>query len=154
MRGSSYEIAGWDSGWSKWQGNPQPRAFGNNNRELLWRRIIHMGKFMQVDIRVIPIYEKSLAEQFPRITDLLKQMYYTEPVEKEVSLYALVDYMVSVGNNPETPDDIKRKIKPYVQKMLSSKRIAREQLLSKKLNELDKTLYLIEDQFEDLEGSL
>lgn len=113
-----------------------------------------MGKFMQVDIRVIPIYERSLVEQFPRITDLLKQMSYTEPVEKEVSLYALVDYMVSLENNPETPDDIKRKIKPYVQKMLSSKRIAREQLLSKKLNELDKSLYLIEDQFEDLEGAL
>jgi len=113
-----------------------------------------MSKFMQVDIRVIPIYEKSMAEQFPRITDLLKKMSYTEPVQKEVPLYALVDYMVSVENNPETPDDIKRKIKPYVQKMLSSKRIAREQLLSKKLNELDKSLYLIEDQFEDLEGVL
>ena len=113
-----------------------------------------MSKFMQVDIRVIPRYERSLVEQFPRITDLLKQMYYTEPVEKEVSLYALVDYMVSVTHNPEMPHDIKRKIKPYVQKMLSSKRIAREQLLSKKLNELDKSLYLIEDQFEDLEGAL
>lgn len=113
-----------------------------------------MGKFMQVDIRVIPIYEKGLAEQFPRISDLLKKMSYTEPVEKEFSLYALVDYMVSVEKNPETPDDIKRKIKPYVQKMLSSKRIAREQLLSNKLNELDKSLYLIEDQFEDLEGVL
>ncbi len=113
-----------------------------------------MSKFMQVDIRVIPIYEKSMAEQFPRITDLLKKMSYTDPVEKEIPLYAVVDYMVSVENNPETPDDIKRKIKPYVQKMLSSKRMAREQLLSKKLNELDKSLYLIEDQFEDLEGAL
>lgn len=113
-----------------------------------------MSKFMQVDIRVIPVYEKSLAKQFPRITDLLKKMSYREPVKKEVSLYVLVDYMVRLEDNPETPDDIKRKIKPYVQKMLSEKRIAREQLLSKKLNELDNSLYLIEDQFEDLESAL
>ena len=116
--------------------------------------MLTMSKYMQIDIRVLPIYEKRLWEQFPRITDLLRQMSYGDPVEKEVSLYVLVDYMVSLVRNPETTQVVRNKIEKPVQKILDLKRLAREQLLAKKLNELDQTLYLIEDLFQDLEEAL
>jgi len=52
------------------------------------------------------------------------------------------------------PSGIKEKIDPYVTKMKALKKTAGELLLSRKLNELDRFLYQIEDQFLDLESSL
>jgi hypothetical protein len=116
--------------------------------------MVIMSKYMQIDIRVLPVYEKRLWEQFPHITDLLRQMSYAEPVEKEVSLYVLVDYMVSLIHNPDAPEVVRNKIEKPVQEILVLKRLAREQLVSRRLNELDQTLYLIEDLFQDLEEAL
>lgn len=113
-----------------------------------------MSQYMQIDIRVIPFYEKPFVERFPNIADLLKRMSYTAPQKKEVSFYALVDNMVSISHDPDVPSDVKEKIGPFVQEMARVKKMAREQLLSRKLNELDQLLYKIEDQFEDLESSL
>ncbi|MBW1902314.1 MAG: hypothetical protein JRJ20_11855, partial [Deltaproteobacteria bacterium] len=52
------------------------------------------------------------------------------------------------------PSDVKESIGPFVQEMLSVKKMAREKLLSRDLNELDQLLYKIEDQFEELESRL
>ncbi len=113
-----------------------------------------MSQYMQIDIRVVPFYEKPFVERFPNIADLLKRMSYPDPQTKEISFYALVDNMVSMSRDPDIPPDVKESIGPFVQEMFRVKKIAREKLLSRDLNGLEKYLYEIEDQFEALESSL
>jgi len=113
-----------------------------------------MSKYMQVDIRLRPFYEKPLVKVFPKISKLMSGMDYKEPLEKGPSLYVIVDSLVSMSRDPMVPSDIKEKINPYITKMKALKETARELLLLRKLNELDQCLYQIEDQFLDLESSL
>ena len=113
-----------------------------------------MSKYMQIDIRLRPFYEKPLIKEFPKVSKLMSNMDYKEPLEKEPSLYELVDSLASMSRDTMVPSDIKEKISPYVSKMKLLKEKARELLLSRKLNELDRCLYQIEDQFLDLESSL
>ena len=113
-----------------------------------------MSKHMQVDIRIIPFYEKRFEKRFPNIADVLRQMSHNELVEKEVSLYELVDSLENIADSPDTPSRIREKLRPHVRKIVAVKEIAREHLLGRRLNELDQTLYQMEDAFEDLEGAL
>ncbi|MFO7600312.1 MAG: hypothetical protein R6X27_10955 [Candidatus Desulfacyla sp.] len=113
-----------------------------------------MSKYMQIDIRLIPFYEKRFEKRFPNIAKLLTQRSYTELVEKGVSIYEMADTLETVAENPDTPSDLKDAISPYVEKMMQLKEVAREHLLARRLNELDQALYRMEDVFEDLEGAL
>ena len=113
-----------------------------------------MSQYMQIEIRVVPFYEKPFVERFPNLSELLKRMSTMDPQTKEISFYALVDHMVSMSRDSDVPSDVKESIGPFVQEMLSVKKLARESLLARDLNELDKLLYKIEDVFEELEGRL
>ena len=113
-----------------------------------------MSQYMQIEIRIVPFYEKPFVERFPNIADLLKRMSNTDTQTKEISFYTLVDKMVGMSHDPDVPSDVKESIGPFVQEMLSVKKMAREKLLSRDLNELDQLLYKIEDQFEELESRL
>lgn len=115
---------------------------------------VAMSKYMQIEIRVMPIYERKFKKEFPLITDLFERMGYIELAEKEISFYDLVDWMVTIRNSPNLPAEIKRVIDPYVDRMLEIKNAAREHLLGRRLNELDRLLYQVEDQFKDLEQAL
>lgn len=113
-----------------------------------------MSQYMQIDIRLIPIYEKGFVKQFPRIARLLREWSPRTQPETELSMYALVDYVADLSHEPRLPPDIKNRIAPYVKKLSTLKETAREQLLSRDLKALDQSLYRIEDQFEDLEQIL
>ena len=113
-----------------------------------------MSKFMQIDIRILPFFEKTFEKNFPNIADLLQRLSYGEMVKKNPSFYDLVDAMVTILEHPDTPKEVKETIAPAVRKMNGLKETARDYLLSRKLNDLDRVLYQIEDQFEDLERSL
>ena len=113
-----------------------------------------MSKYMQVDIRIIPFYEKRFEKCFPNITGLLKRMSHMDLVEKETSFYEMADYLETITDNPNTPSDVRDQLGPYVEKIMELKEIAREHLLSRRLNELDQVLYQMEDQFADLEKVL
>jgi hypothetical protein len=109
---------------------------------------------MQIDIRIIPFYEKTFEARFPRIYELLGKTSHKDLIKRELSLYELVEYIVSISRDPETPSGIKDKIKPFAEDVLSLKESAREHLLARRLNELDQVLYSIEDHFEDFEQAL
>jgi len=113
-----------------------------------------MSKYMQIDIRVIPFYEKRFEKRFPNIADLLRRMSHKDLVEREVSLYEMADYLETITDNPHTPSDVRDQLGPYAAKIVALKEIAREHLLAKRLNELDQVLYQMEDQFADLEDIL
>ncbi len=113
-----------------------------------------MSKYMQIDIRLLPFYERRFKERFPNIANLLKGMSYTELVEKGVTFYEMADALEAIAENPDTPSDLRDAISPYVEKIMRLKEVAREHLLARRLNELDQALYRMEDVFEDLEGAL
>lgn len=113
-----------------------------------------MSQYMQIDIRIVPFYEKPFVERFPNLSELLKRMSSKDLQTTDISFYALVDHIVSMSHDPDVPSDIKESIGPFVQEMSGVKKMARERLLARDLNELDQLLYKIEDQFEELESSL
>ncbi len=120
----------------------------------LGREVFKMSKYMQVDIRVIPFYEKSFEKRFPKIAGLLREMSHEELVEREISFYEMADYLENISDNPGTPADVRDKLGSYPEKIMELKEIAREHLLARRLNELDQVLYQMEDQFADLEDVL
>jgi hypothetical protein len=113
-----------------------------------------MSKYMQIDIRVIPFYEKRFEKRFPNIAEMLRQVSYKEVVEREISFYEMADSLENIADSPHTPSDIRDKIGPYAEKIMGLKETAREHLLARRLNELDQVLYRMEDAFEDLEQAL
>ncbi|MBW1782552.1 MAG: hypothetical protein JRL30_17635 [Deltaproteobacteria bacterium] len=113
-----------------------------------------MSKYMQIDIRVIPFYEQRFEKRFPNISDLWRRMSYTEFLEKDVSFYEMADALEAIADDPDTPADIREMVAPYADKIMKLKEIAREYLLARRLNELDRALYRMEDVFEDLEEAL
>jgi hypothetical protein len=113
-----------------------------------------MSKYMQIDIKLLPFYEKRFKTHFPKLAKLLQALSYAEPLEKEMSLYAIVDVLQRILRDPKTPKDAKSKVEPHLRKLLSLRDEARELLLGRRLNALDKLLYQIEDEFEELEKGL
>jgi hypothetical protein len=113
-----------------------------------------MSKYMQIDLRLLPFYEKRFRKLFPNISNLLMQLGYHELVETEISLYDLVDHLVTISRSPHTPSHLKETLSPHISTLLTRKRAAREHLLGRRLNELDKVLYELEDDFEELEEAL
>ncbi len=113
-----------------------------------------MSKYMQIDIRLIPVFEKPFKSVFPELSKMLKELSYLDSKEGDVSFYALVDYLERMSHDPGIHADVKECIRPYLKKMLPLKEKARESLLARRLNELDGLLYQLEDLFEDLEKSI
>jgi len=113
-----------------------------------------MSQFMQIDIRVMPFFEVPLEKRFPGLVELLRRLGYGEVLKKDTSFYALIDTMVTIIHHPDTPSELKELVGPYVHRLAELKEEARDHLLARRLDELDQVLYRIEDQFEDLEGTL
>jgi len=113
-----------------------------------------MSQFMQIDIRVIPFFEVPFEKRFPHLVELFGRLSYGEVLKKEPSFYELIDTMATISEHPDTPSKLKDTVTPYVDKLKNLKEQAREHLLARRLDDLDKILYRIEDQFEDLEGAL
>jgi hypothetical protein len=109
---------------------------------------------MQIDVRLIPIYEKGFVEHFQGIASLLKEGGYQKQIDNHESLYSIVDYLVDITRDPGISSYIKKRIAPHVVRMSALKAVARDRLLARKLEELDQCLYQLEDQFEDFERNL
>ena len=114
-----------------------------------------MSEFSQIDIRVTPVYgEGGLSRAFPHLARLLKDYRYTLVLNEEPSLYAMVDVLIRVKNDPAVPETAKRAILQREREFVKVRDQAREQLLGRRLNELDRTLYVLEDLFKELEKEL
>ena len=113
-----------------------------------------MSRFMQIDIRLIPFYETPFKKAFPRLAGLFREYDYTLPLERDVSLYDLVDYLEDMLQEPRVATDVKDRVRPHAGRLRSLKETAREQLLGRRLNDLDDFLYRMEDEFVELEKAL
>ena len=111
-----------------------------------------MSQYMQIDISIRPFFEVPFEKRFPRLADLLRKLGYEDVISKEPSFYYLIDTLMTISEHPETPKNIREQISPFVGKLAALKAEARDYLLARRLDDLDRKLYEIEDQFEDLEG--
>ena len=110
-----------------------------------------MSKTMQIDIRILPFYEKPFEKTYPKMARLMRRLSFQRLIEEEVSLYALVDVMAGITRDKSVPSDIREVLGPHVEKMQRLKEKASASLLARNLNALDQWLYDIEDVFDDLE---
>jgi hypothetical protein len=110
-----------------------------------------MSKYMQIDIRLLPVYEEGgLKEAFPDLFNLLSDSGYDLVIEKEPSLYEMVEVMIRIKNDPHVREDSKKRIIRKLNELIKVRDQARESLLARRLNELDRFLYRLEDLFGDL----
>jgi len=114
-----------------------------------------MSKYMQIDIRLLPVYGTGgLPDQFPRLAKLLKGARYVRVLEEEPSLYHMVDVLIRIKNDPAVAVNAKRAVVRMIDQFVKVRDEAREHLLARRLNELDRALYRLEDLFQDLEREL
>jgi hypothetical protein len=114
-----------------------------------------MSKYMQIDIRLLPIFGSGgLKGAFPNLFKLLDEFGYTLVLQKEPSLYEMVDVVVRIRNDPHVPDSEKRAIVDLLAELERLRDEVRDLLLSRRLDELDRLLYRLEDMFEALDSKL
>ena len=113
-----------------------------------------MSKYMQIDIRLLPFYEKGFKGHFPKLAKAMENSGHFDSGDPEPSLYNVVDVLRRMNLDPQVPSPVKQRLMPSLEKLVSLKDVAREALLARKLNDLDQLLYKVEDEFEDLEKTL
>lgn len=114
-----------------------------------------MSRFMQIDIRLLPMYgQGGLKGAFPQIFAMLDECGYDLVIRKEPSLYEMVDVLVRIGSDPHVPKRTKTVVMRAVREFEKVRDEARELLLSRRLNELDRVLYRLEDLFVELDAGL
>lgn len=110
-----------------------------------------MSKYMQIDIRLLPAYgEGGLKKAFPRLFKLLGDCGYDRVMEREPSLYEMVDVLIRIRNDPHVREAYKKQIIGKLDELIGVRDQARQSLLGRRLNELDRFLYRLEDLFGDL----
>ena len=115
-----------------------------------WKRQ-DMSEYMQIDIRLLSAYgEGGLKKAFPGLFRVLSDSGYDLVIEKEPSLYEMVDVMVRIKNDPNVRADSKKPIIRKLDELIKVRDQARESLLARRLNELDRLLYKLEDLFGDI----
>ncbi|MCE5244056.1 MAG: hypothetical protein ABFD98_13320 [Syntrophobacteraceae bacterium] len=114
-----------------------------------------MSRYMEIEIRLKAIYGTGgMKAAFPGIARFLESYRYHRVLDEEPSLYYLVDVLTRLKNDPGVPEHAKRPIARMEPAIMSLRNEAREALLSRRLNDLDKLLYRLEDLFEDLDREL
>ena len=115
------------------------------------KREENMSKYTQIDIRLLPVYgDDGLEKAFPHLFRLLSDSGYDVVIEREPSLYEMVEVMIRIKNDPQVREGSKKTIIGKLDELIKVRDQAREALLARRLNELDRLLYRLEDLFGDL----
>ncbi len=114
-----------------------------------------MSKYVQIDIRLVASYGPGgLKGALPNLYDLLKNYRYELVIEKEPSPYEMVEVLIRLRNDPNVPRSAKEPIVSGIDELVKVRDEARELLLSRRLNELDRVLYTLEDRIAELDSRL
>lgn len=114
-----------------------------------------MSRTMQIDIRLVPAYGSGgLAKAYPRCAAMFRDVGKERIVEEGPSLFHLVDELVRLMNDPAVPERWKRPLGLHLDRLKRCRDEARDHLLGRRLNELDRSLYRLEDAYDDLEKDL
>ena len=110
-----------------------------------------MSKYTQIEVRLLPSYgEGGLRKAFPDLYRLLDEGGYNLVIEREPSLYEMVEVMIRMNNDPHVRRESKKRIAEKLDEMKKVRDQARELLLAGRINELDGLLYRLEDLFTEL----
>jgi hypothetical protein len=114
-----------------------------------------LSKYIQIDIRLLAAFGTGgFKSAFPNLHNLLSTYRYDLVIEREPSLYDMVEVLVRIRNDPNISVDAKEPVTQSVNEFVKVRDEARELLLSRRLNELDRLLYRLEDLFAELERKL
>lgn len=114
-----------------------------------------MSKLTEISIKLVPIYGSGgLPGRLPQLARGLKEFGYEIVLREEPSVYELVEVLIRLNNDPAVSATFKKPIARMLGEITKVRDLAREHLLARRLNELDQTLYRLEDLFEDLEREL
>jgi hypothetical protein len=114
-----------------------------------------LSKYIQIEVKFLAVYGPGgLKAAFPNLYNLLNAGRYDLVIEKEPSLYEMVDVLVRVGNDPHVAEVDKKPVREALGELVKVRDQARELLLSRRLSELDRLLYRLEDLFGELERRL
>lgn len=114
-----------------------------------------MSAYMQIDIRVLPVFGTGgLKGAFPHLFKILNDFRYDVVLKKEPSLYELVEVLVRIANDPQIPMSTKKPVVQRLNSFLRARDEARELLLARRLDDLDRLLYNLEDLYDQLEQDL
>ena len=110
---------------------------------------------MQIEIRIQPVYGSAGVDgKFPGLAAYLRDNGYEKAVREETTLYGMVDVLERVDRDIQTPEAAKRPLRSYIKDLIRIRDLAREALLGRRLNDLDKLLYDLEDRFRDMEKEI
>lgn len=114
-----------------------------------------MSKYIQIDIRLLPVYGSGgLKGAFPNLFQFLSSSGYDRVIDKEPSLYEMVEVMIRVKNDPHVRPGSKEPVVSKLAELIKVRDLARQSLLARRFDELDRLLYSLEDLFGDIEANL
>jgi hypothetical protein len=111
-----------------------------------------MSKHMQLTVSVCPYYQKGIEETYRNLSRHLK---YLDPelVNRNPSLYELTGQLDQLLYRFEgTP--LREILLPHREKLIKLRRSVEESLANRDLSSADRSLYEIEDVFDDIESEL
>ena len=110
-----------------------------------------MSKYVQIDIRLLAAYgDGGIRKAFPHLFEILSASGYDLVIQREPSLYEMVEVMIRIKNDPHVREESKKMITRKLDELIKTRDQAREALLARRLNDLDRFLYRLEDLFGDL----
>lgn len=110
---------------------------------------------MQIDIRLIPVYDQGgFAKQYPGCSALFRDVGKKRLIDEPLTLYQLVEELARTAGDPNVSGLWKKVLNRYLPRLVECRDKAREALLARELRELDQFLYRLEDLFQDLDKDL
>lgn len=112
-----------------------------------------MSQYMQIRVRVEPVYKKGLAKAFPRFFEIIAR-YDPHLDDKSPSLYQLTPFLVRLSQEKELPDHVADALDAHGQVILDHRTKAEEAIGGWRLGEAEKHLTAMEDEFLRMEAEL
>jgi hypothetical protein len=114
-----------------------------------------MSRFQQIRVRVEPVYEKSLAKDFPLLFKLFVRLDPDlEDADPAPPLYDMVHHLVRLSQQKDLDPGVSQVINMHGQGIVDLRRGIEEAIGSWKLGQAEKLLNDLEDDFLAFEKDL
>ena len=112
-----------------------------------------MSRWMQIRVRVEPVYKKSFAKDFPKLYRVVSGLD-NSLINQNPSLMDLVPMVVRLSQEKELEPGLSKAIEHYGPKIVELHRRITEAIGGWKLSDTETLLYELEDNFVSFEKEL
>jgi hypothetical protein len=112
-----------------------------------------MSQYQQIRVRVEPVYQKGLAEDFPRLHRLLAALD-NRLMSESPALYDLVPTLVRLSQQTDLAPEVAAAVAAQGQAIVGLWQRIEEALSGWRLSEAERLLNNLEDAFLDMEHAL